>query len=143
MLPMIKSLFPFKRIAIIGLFSLVLGIAVNQLHTKGISFKILTLFFSGSSQTGGWAPMATDSAFAKWAQNEAVFADIRSARAYNQDHIPGARHTDFYDFFKNPFILNDLSKDTLIIFYDFKPESKKAPLMVRQARKTGFPMLIF
>jgi rhodanese-related sulfurtransferase len=127
-----------RRLLMLSLCALCVGIAVNQFHTRGIRWQILLLSLPWASSQSGWAYMSTDSAFVAFLQHEAVFIDMRSADDYEIDHIPGALSLSFFEFFDRSSFVKHQDKNAKYILYDFERNSKPVRLMARQMAKYRF-----
>lgn len=127
-----------RRLLILGLGALCVGIAVNQFHTRGIRWQILLLSLPWTNSQSGWFYMSTDSAFVSFLQNKAAFIDIRPLDEYEIDHVPEALSFPFFEFFDHASLLRDQDKDGAYILYDFERNSKPVRLIARQMVKNGF-----
>ena len=131
------------RIICIVVVSLIAGISVNQIHPLGIRLHVLVSGFFLNSSQQGWRPISADSSFTYYIQKSAHFFDIRSREEYQIDHIQGARSLPFYEFMINPEDFELPDKESVIILYDFPPQSEKAPLMIRQMKSKGYKQVFF
>lgn len=131
------------RIICIAVISLIIGIAVNQIHPLGIRLHVLVAGFSGHSSLQGWRPISADSSFVHYLQDSAYFVDIRPRKEYQLDHLKGALSIPFYDFMIHPETFNLPEKKSLLILYDFPPLSPKAPIMIKQLTRRGYENVFF
>jgi len=127
-----------RRIIIVGLGSLIIGIVVNQLMERGIPWRILLLSLPIGSEQSGWEYISTDSAFMALSEENTRFVDVRSPDEFKIDHIPGAVSLPFFDFFQNPSTFHTDGNGSLLILYDAERNSRNVRLIARLLHKEGF-----
>lgn len=132
-----KKMRTLRRIIILSIASLFIGILVNQLHSKGIRWQILMLSIPNFSKQAEWTYVSSDSAFGLFLQQAAIFVDIRPKDEFEIDHIPGALSLPFFEFFDQTDIFSKQDKDATYILYDLERNSRKVRLLTRQLRKYG------
>ena len=126
------------RLIVLGLGSLLIGIIVNGFHSRGIHWKILLLSLPGLSQQAGWHFVSSDEAFASFLQDHVIFVDSRPRDDYEIDHIPGARSVPFFDYFRNPAMMNQEDAEARYILYDQERNSRQVRLLARQLARDGY-----
>src|SRR4030042_1515827 len=130
-----------KRILITGCTALILGFLVNQVHPRGIGWRLLLLSVDAQSRREAWNPISADSAFVHFMMRTAVFIDIRPGEEFALDHIPGARSVPFHDFFRHPFIGRE--REGVLVLYAFEPMSTRPRLVAQQLGKMGYTGVMF
>jgi len=126
------------RTAAITTVSFVLGIAVNQIHPEGISWRLLSLTLLENGESAGWTYTSVDSAFGLFLASKAHFVDTRPSSSFTIDHIPGAMSLPFRDVFRNGGQLSGDDKTETLILYDLERNAKQVRLVARQLTREGF-----
>ena len=132
-----------RHLFLLSATALFLGLAVNAVNPEGIPLRLLALTLSPDSRQEAWHPLSADSAFFLFADGSAVFLDIRTARDYAVDHIPGARSMPFHPFFRDPSQKKKLDPSMTYILYGQEPYNRKDRLMTQALVRSGFGSVYF
>lgn len=127
-----------RRMIIIGISTLIIGIIINQFLSHGIRFPILLTSipcpFRKISET-----VSCDEALKLLNEKKAVFVDTRSEYEFDMDHIPSAISLPVIEFMSNPKLIEkyDANKDLPAILYSAKARDDNIELMARCLRDKG------
>lgn len=129
----------FLRVLIIGLCSLILGIAFNQGIDQGIHWKTLLTANPRIAQSGADVFISPEKAYLYLVSDEAVFFDVRPFDEYRIDHIPGALSLGVATLVSNPEIISGIDLNRMIIVYGFEAGSDDAKILAQLIRRHGYP----
>lgn len=131
-----------KRIILVGLISLLVGIVLNQLISQGMRWRMLMLSIPGKSSWNHYSTTTVDSAFFCFLEKTHTFVDIRSKKDFDIDHVPDALSLPFRDFFNSPAMFEEQEKDAAYILYDAEINSRPVRLVGQQLEKMGFTNIL-
>lgn len=129
----------FRRMIIIGVVTLLIGMLVNQFMAKGIRLPVLFTSLLPCPFTGYAEYISADDALKLLNEKQAAFIDIRSLDEFDMDHIEGAVSIPAVDFISNPKLLKSYDKDKELyaILYGAKKIEDNAELMSRSLSAKG------
>lgn len=127
-----------RRMAIIGVVTLLFGIIVNQIIAHGIRLPIL-LTSIPCPFTKKTEHISAEDALKLLHEKQAVFVDIRSLDEYDMDHIEGAVSIPVIELISNPKIIKtyDKDKELTAILYGLKETDDNVELMARSLPMKG------
>ena len=131
-----------KRIILIGLMSLLVGVVLNQLISQGMRWRMLMLSIPGKAGWKHYNTTTVDSAFFCFLEKTHTFVDIRSKKDFDIDHVPEALSLPFRDFFNSPALFEDQDRDAEYILYDAEINSRPVRLVSQQLEKMGFTNIL-
>lgn len=131
---------PAIRIFLIIFTALLLGLMINLLHPKGISFRILfhPSLFLRQNLAGEYHIISADSALILLDQSMVEFLDIRTADDYHLDHIPGAHHLSFNHLLSGFTADIGIQSDVKVIIYDQEGEMEQLKLAAISLQQAGY-----
>ena len=128
----------FRRMVIIGIVTLVIGVICNQFIQQGIRLPILinSIPFYIHKKTERISP---EDAVALFNKKNAVFVDIRSEDEFDMDHISGALSLPVISFISNPGLLKryDKGNEMTAVLYSGKEKDDTIDLLARFLIKKG------
>lgn len=140
----------FLEVVGILLCSTVVGLLYNHFANSGIPLLAPShqqKYFGDSTQVAAiplpsvkitpdsvqwWQPISLPQAYRLFERGQAIFIDARCPRDYEAGHIKGALNVPYESFSDSVNVLQDLTKDQLIIIYS---DVEKYPLSTRLARE--------
>ncbi|MBN1893335.1 hypothetical protein JW906_02525 [bacterium] len=126
----------FRRILLLCLFTLAAGLAVNRINPRGIPWRLLVLTW-----TPGLKPVeriSAEDAYVQMMDGMTCFMDVRDEKAFEIDHISGARHMPFLLLSRHPGSLDSLDRDRAYILYDFDAGSRIPAMALNLMKTRGF-----
>lgn len=127
-----------RRMIVIGVVTLLVGVIVNQIIAHGIRLPIL-LTSIPCPFTKKTEHISAEDALKLLNEKQAVFVDIRSLDEYDMDHIEGAVSIPVIELISNPKIIKtyDKDKELTVILYGAKEIDDNIELMARSLSMQG------
>lgn len=127
-----------RRMIVIGVVTLLVGVIVNQIIAHGIRLPIL-LTSIPCSFTKKTEHISAEDALKLLNEKQAVFVDIRSLDEYDMDHIERAVSIPVIELISNPKIIKtyDKDKELTVILYGAKEIDDNIELMARSLSMQG------
>ena len=129
----------FRRMIIIGVVSLIIGVVVNQILAKGIRLPVLFTSLLPCPFTSYAEHISADDALKLLNEKKAVFIDARSLDEFDLDHIEGAVSIPAVDFISNPKLIMkyETDKELTAIIYGAKEIEDNAEIIARSLSSKG------
>ncbi|MBN2366394.1 MAG: hypothetical protein JXL67_09500 [Calditrichaeota bacterium] len=124
------------------IIALISGLVINELHPRGISWRLLfiPLFSQSSSEKHEYTVTSVDSAFVLWQRKEIFLVDIRSESDYLFDHIPGAVHISLKELKAGRLLkIAQPSEREKLLIYDGEGNMGNLNLAARILSNQDFP----
>ncbi len=131
-----ENLKTIRRMIIIGVCTMGIGVIMNQFLEKGIRLPILIKSIPNPF-AAKIVSISQKDALAMLNAQSAVFVDVRSDYEYDMDHIDGAINIPVVDYISNPALVDkyDRDKSLTAILYGADELEDNIPLLGRSLLK--------
>ena len=126
-----------KRSLLLLAVSLVIGLAINQVHPQGIGWTLLRPLPPAASDAQ-LGDVSVEDAFFFFLESKARFIDVRSREAYAIDHIPGALSLPLNDYYRNPAQIGTFDREAALVIYCFDSQCSEAGILAQELHDLGF-----